>query len=162
MMALAPESPQPADKQGEQQGEQHEQAKEEKEACSRLDSPTPPSDGQSAAALTPSERRAFIAHGMVSFITELTFGLNSASMNLKLLQLSGGDMTKIATANAWHWCCNAVLKNFTTPFFSSLSDSYGRIPFWAVGRFSYFTYFLGLHLCRSLPQYSFVMVFGQW
>jgi hypothetical protein len=30
-----------------------------------------------------------------------------------------------------------------------------------VGRFSYFTYFLGLHLCRSLPEFSFVMVFGQ-
>jgi hypothetical protein len=33
-----------------------------------------------------------------------------------------------AQAHAWHWCCNAGLKLFTTPLFASLSDSFGRIP----------------------------------
>lgn len=80
---------------------------------------------------------------------------------MKLIDMAAGDMGKIATAHAWHWCFNAGLKIFTTPLFASLSDSFGRIPFWAVGRFSYFTYFLGLHLCRTLNQFSFVMVFGQ-
>eukprot|EP01047_Picozoa_sp_COSAG01_P053535 COSAG01_NODE_5750_length_4058_cov_1.778030_1_plen_365_part_00 len=112
-------------------------------------------------ALTASERRLYMIHRIVSVMTELTFGLNSACMNLKLINMSGGNMAKIATAHAWHWCCNAGLKIFTTPLFAALSDSFGRIPFWAIGRFSYFTYFLGLHLCRSLPQFSFVMVFGQ-
>ena len=159
-----------------------------------------------AAALTSDERRLVTMHRAVSFITELTFGLNSActrrrrpalavtrtpppcgtlapaappsearasilptrwlagvaaGMNMKLIDMAAGDMGKIATAHAWHWCFNAGLKIFTTPLFASLSDSFGRIPFWAVGRFSYFTYFLGLHLCRSLNQFSFVMVFGQ-
>ena len=82
-------------------------------------------------------------------------------MNLKLIDMAAGDMGAIATAHAWHWCFNAGLKIFTTPLFASLSDSFGRIPFWAIGRFSYFSYFLGLHLCRSLNQFSFVMVFGQ-
>lgn len=102
--------------------------------------------------LTKSERRLVVMHRAVSFITELTFGLNSACMNLKLIDMAAGDMGKIAVAHAWHWCFNAGLKLFTTPLFASLSDSFGRIPFWAVGRFSYFSYFFGLHLCRTLPQ----------
>jgi hypothetical protein len=124
--------------------------------------PTKSDEGQAMDdALTAPERRLYMIHRIVSVMTELTFGLNSACMNLKLINMSGGNMAKIATAHAWHWCCNAGLKIFTTPLFAALSDSFGRIPFWAIGRFSYFTYFLGLHLCRSLPQFSFVMVFGQ-
>ena len=74
-------------------------------------------------SLTEGERRLYLQHRIVSFITELTFGLNSACMNLKLIDLSGGDMGRIAVAHAWHWCFNAAIKNFTNPLVASLSDS---------------------------------------
>ena len=86
------------------------------------------------AELTGFERRFVLQTRLVKMLWEGAFGMGSASLNMKLLRLSGNDTAVIAAANAAHWSLTSIGKVMLTPLFGALSDTLGRRWLWALGR----------------------------
>ena len=103
--------------------------------------------------LTAYETATLWQHRILKVAWELKFGISSATLMLKLLDLSNNDTAAIALANSVHWAVNGAIQLFGTPFASALSDTVGRKRIWAFGRLTKLVWFMGSLYATSMRQY---------
>jgi MFS family permease len=84
--------------------------------------------------LTPAESAFVWRARLMKMLWEGGFGLGGASLNMKLMRLSGGDTAAIAAAHAAHWSLTSAGKCVISPAYGALSDTTGRRVLWALGR----------------------------
>jgi hypothetical protein len=71
-----------------------------------------PDDVQS---LTPSERKVYYRHLMISLVDNLTWGLSDATLQGKLVRMANGNFAAISDMNSVHWAVNATMQLVVSP-----------------------------------------------
>ena len=116
-----------------------------------------PDDVQS---LTPSERKVYYRHLMISLVDNLTWGLSDATLQGKLVRMANGNFAAISDMNSVHWAVNATMQLVVSPIGGALTDCIGRRWLLILGNITQISYFLGGYLSTNIWHYCIGSIFN--